>query len=311
MLSEPRIAVLVPCYNEATTIRSVVTRFAAALPQAKIYVYDNNSTDGTAEVARQSGGIVRHEPRQGKGNVIRRMFADTEADIYILVDGDDTYDAGAAPKLVEQLRRNRLDFVNAARRAENAAAFRRGHRAGNRLLSAIVELIFGRQFSDMLSGYKIFSRRFVKSFPAVSRGFEIETELAIHALQLRMPSAEVEASYVDRPEGSHSKLRSYRDGTRILLLIARLVKDEKPLMFFGLMGIAFVLAGIALGVPIVIEYFHTGLVPRIPTAILSCGVITIGVLSILAGLILDVITLARHELKRLAYLAVPAFDDPS
>jgi len=304
--SSVTVAVLIPCYNEEITVGSVVQRFKRALPQATIYVYDNNSSDSTVEVARKHGAIVRSETRQGKGNVIRRMFADIEADVYVMVDGDDTYEAEIAPELVARLLNEQLDFVNGGRRETAKDAYRRGHRFGNWLLSGIVQRIFGRQFGDMLSGYKVFSRRFVKSFPAMSRGFETETELAIHALELRMPCAEVMTSYKERPEGSVSKLNTYRDGWRILMLIAKLIKDERPLAFFGTIGLSAVLVALGLGVPIIGEWLETGLVPRLPTAILSSALVMLGVLSIFAGLILDLITKTRAEMKRLAYLAIPA-----
>jgi glycosyltransferase involved in cell wall biosynthesis len=310
LLERVRIAVLVPCYNEATTIADVVASFRAALPSAKVYVYDNNSTDGTGEVAKEAGAIVRREPRQGKGNVVRRMFADIEADVYVLVDGDGTYDAGAARELATKLIENQLDFVNGARLSTAPEAYRRGHRFGNHMLSWLVQLNFGRQFQDILSGYKVLSRRFVKSFPAMSRGFETETELAVHALELRMPCAEYQAVYKERPAGSVSKLHTYRDGSRILLLILRLVKDERPLQFFGLIGLALVLAGVALSVPLITTYLETGLVPRIPTAILVVGLVLLGVLSFLSGLILDMTTRTRQEIKRLFYLAIPSTGDP-
>jgi glycosyltransferase involved in cell wall biosynthesis len=305
-LERASIAVLVPCYNEAMTITDVVASFRAALPSAKIYVYDNNSTDGTAEIARQAGAIVRRELRQGKGNVVRRMFADVEADLYVLVDGDGTYDAAAAPNLIRMLLEDQLDFVNGARLSTSSEAYRRGHRFGNRLLSSLIRLNFGRQFRDILSGYKVLSRRFVKSFPAMSRGFETETELAVHALELRMPCAESETVYKERPEGSVSKLNTYRDGSRILLLILRLVKDERPLQFFGLIGLALVLVAGFLSVPLIVTYLETGLVPRLPTAMLVVGLVVLGVLSFLSGLILDMTTRTRQELKRLFYLAIPS-----
>jgi glycosyltransferase involved in cell wall biosynthesis len=308
-LKRVRIAVLVPCYNEAATIGDVVQSFAHVLPSANIYVYDNNSTDQTIQIARSAGATVRSESRQGKGHVVRRMFADIEADLYIMVDGDSTYDADAAPMLIEKALDGNLDFVNAARESIDKGAYRPGHRFGNRVLSGLVQMIFGRQFDDMLSGYKILSRRFVKSFPAMSRGFETETELAIHALELRMPSAEVKTRYGERPEGSHSKLRTYRDGFRIVTLIGRLVKDERPFLFFGTIGVLSVALGLVLGLPVVLEYLETGLVPRFPTAILSSGLTVIGTLSFLAGLILDMVTKLRHEMKRLAYLSIPAVNN--
>lgn len=306
--SDPRIAVLVPCYNEELTVAAVVRGFRSALPSARIYVYDNNSTDGTIAHAQEAGAIVRLERRQGKGHVVRRMFADIEADVYILVDGDDTYEAAVAPTVVEQVVQSGLDFVNVARVSTAVAAYRPGHRLGNLVLTQIVRTIFGRECSDMLSGYKGLSRRFVKSFPAMSSGFETETELTVHALELRMPMGELTAHYKERPTGSTSKLRSYRDGWRILMLISRLVRDERPLQFFGLFGLLTVLSGIILGLPIVGTFFETGLVPRLPTAVLSVGLVVLGWLSIFAGVILDLMTKTRHELKRLAYLSVPHFE---
>ena len=300
----PRIAVLVPCYNEALTIAAVVRGFREALPQAVVYVYDNNSGDGTAEAARAAGAVVRFERRQGKGNVVRRMFADIDADVYVLVDGDDTYEVAAAPRLVAELVDNGLDFVNGARVSTAAAAYRPGHRFGNYALTELVRIIFGRQFTDMLSGYKALSARFVKSFPAMSSGFETETELAVHALELRMPCGEIETAYKERPEGSVSKLSTWRDGFRILKLIARLVKDERPLQFFGILGLVVGLCGIALGAPVVATYLETGLVPRLPTAVLSIGLVILGVLSFFAGLILDMVTRTRQEMKRLVYLSI-------
>jgi len=301
----PSIAVLVPCYNEDITIGKVVADFQTALPEATVYVYDNNSRDQTISVARAAGAVVRKEPRQGKGNVVRRMFADIEADIYVLVDGDDTYDAAAARQLVNCLIEDQLDFINALRQSTVKEAYRAGHRFGNWLLTGLVRMFFGRQFNDMLSGYKILSRRFVKSFPAMSIGFETETELAVHALELRMPSTEIATVYKERPPGSVSKLRTYSDGVQIMMLIARLVKDERPLLFFGLVGLALILLGVVLSIPLLITYLETGLVPRIPTAILSVGLVLVGVLSNFAGLVLDMTTKTRREMKRLIYLSLP------
>jgi hypothetical protein len=301
------IAVLVPCYNEEITIEKVVADFRAALPEATVYVYDNNSRDSTIEVARKAGAVVRKESRQGKGNVVRRMFADIEADVYVLVDGDDTYDAAASRMLVDQLVEERLDFINAMRVSTAKDAYRAGHRFGNWLLTGLVRQIFGRQFNDMLSGYKFLSRRFVKSFPAMSSGFETETELAVHALELRMPCTEVATAYKERPPGSVSKLRTYSDGAHIMMLIARLVKDERPLRFFGLLGLLAVVVAVFLSIPLLVTYLETGLVPRVPTAILSVALVIVGVLSIFAGLILDMTTKTRREMKRLNYLSLPTF----
>jgi glycosyltransferase involved in cell wall biosynthesis len=282
------IAILVPCFNEEFTIGQTVSAFREALPPATVYVYDNNSTDRTIEVARAAGAVVRSEARQGKGNVVRRMFADIDADVFVLVDGDATYEARAAPRMVRRAVDENLDFVNGARVSHSVEAYRPGHRFGNYVLTAIVRSLFGKQFTDMLSGYKVFSRRYVKSFPAMSRGFEIETELTVHALELRMPSAEEFTVYGERPSGSVSKLSTFRDGTRILRLIFDLVRNERPLEFFGLVGVALILVAVALAVPLVETYFETGLVPRLPTAVLSVGLIIVGFLSFLAGLILDV-----------------------
>jgi hypothetical protein len=304
----PKIAVLIPCFNEEVTIGKVIADFKSALSEASIYVYDNNSTDKTIAVARTAGAIVRKEPRQGKGNVVRRMFADIQADIYILVDGDDTYDAARSRDLVNYLIDERLDFINAARKPTAREAYRAGHQFGNWLLTGLVRAFFGRQFNDMLSGYKILSRRFVKSFPAMSSGFETETELAVHALELRMPCAEIATSYKERPPGSVSKLRTYSDGMQIMMLIARLVKDERPLLFFGLLGLALIMLGVIVSIPLLFTYLETGLVPRFPTAILSVGLVLVGVLSNFAGLILDMTTKTRRELKRLIYLSLPGLD---
>jgi glycosyltransferase involved in cell wall biosynthesis len=301
----PRIAVVVQCFNEALTVAAVVQRAMAALPGATVYVYDNNSTDDTAAVARKAGAVVGSERAQGKGNVVRRMFADIDADIYVMVDGDNTYDLEAAPALIAELRAQTLDFINAARIDTQAEAYRAGHRLGNQLLSGMVQRIFGRQFADMLSGYKVFSRRFVKSFPAESQGFEIETELTIHALELRMPCGEIETAYGVRPAGSFSKLSTWRDGFRILLLIGRLMRDERPFELFGTIALGFAIASLWLGIPVVIEFAQTHLVPRFPTAILATGVMLVGVMSFSIGLVLDTVTKARREAKRLAYLAQP------
>ena len=304
--SDIKVAVLIPCYNEATPIGSVVADFRAALPDADIYVYDNNSTDDTAEVARAAGAIVRVETQQGKGNVVRRMFADIDADVYVMVDGDNTYEAKAAPDLIARLTEETLDMVSGCRVTEIQEAYRPGHRFGNWMLTSLVAHIFGKRTKDMLTGYRVFSRRFVKSFPALSRGFEIETELTVHALELRMPIADVDTAYIDRLPGSDSKLNTIRDGLRILKMIALLVKEERPLAFFGGIGVFFGVVSIVLGVPIVIEYLETGLVPRFPTAILASAIMVIGVLSVMSGLILDTVTLGRREAKRMAYLSFPA-----
>jgi hypothetical protein len=300
------IAVLIPCYNEEVAVPRVIRDFRKALPNANIYVYDNASSDRTAEVAAQEGALVGHEPYPGKGNVMRRMFSDIDADIYVLVDGDDTYDAQAAPQLVRTLLDKQLDMVNGARVTAIKEAYRFGHRFGNRLLTGLVQVIFGKQFDDMLSGYRVFSRRFVKSFPAISNGFEIETELTVHALELRMKTAEVPIRYKDRPAGSASKLNTIRDGFRILRMIGMLVKEERPLMFFSCMFALLGLLSIGLMTPVFIEYLETGLVPRLPTAVLSSVIMLLAFLSLACGLILDTVTHSRRELKRLAYLEIKA-----
>jgi glycosyltransferase involved in cell wall biosynthesis len=301
-----RIAVLVPCYNEEMAVAHVVAGFRAALPAAEIYVYDNNSSDRTAAVAGEAGAIVRSERRQGKGHVVRRMFADVEADIYVLVDGDATYDAPSAPGMISKLLDERLDMVVGLRIDQSQAAYRRGHRTGNRLLTGFLSSTFGHDFQDILSGYRVFSRRFVKSFPVLSDGFEIETELAVYALELSLPVAEVETPYFARPEGSFSKLNTWRDGFRILGTMLKLYRVEKPLRFFTVIGILLALASIVLAIPIVITFLETGLVPRLPTAVLSMGLMIMALLSVSSGLVLDTVTRGRRETKMLAYLSQPA-----
>ena len=301
-----KVAVLIPCYNEELAIGKVVRDFREALPDATVYVYDNNSRDRTRQVAAEAGAIVRTEPLQGKGNVVCRMFADVQADVYVLVDGDDTYHAASAPEMVRLLVDNQLDMVNGRRVSEIQAAYRRGHRFGNVLLTTLVCSIFGRRFSDILSGYRVFSRRFVKTFPALSGGFEIETELTVHALELRMPTAEVETPYKERPEGSLSKLKTYRDGWKILTTIMLLVKEERPLQFFGGMFGVLMLFSLAISIPVFITYAQTGLVPRLPTAVLATGAVLLACLSLVSGLILDTVTLGRREAKRMRYLQIPA-----
>ena len=302
----PRVAILLPCYNEAAAIGQTIADFRAALPGATIYVYDNNSSDGTAEIARAAGAVVRTERMQGKGHVVRRMFADVEADIYIMADGDATYEAAAAPGLIALLREEQLDMVVGARKSEVEAAYRPGHRLGNKLLTGMLAWLFGRTFTDILSGYRVFSRRFVKSFPVLSEGFEIETEISVHALELRMPVAERITAYAARPEGSESKLNTYRDGWRILMMILTLFRVEKPLAFFGLIGGALAGLSIGLSIPLFLTYFETGLVPRFPTAILATGIMLLAFLNGFCGLILDTVVRGRREMRRLAYLAVKA-----
>jgi hypothetical protein len=298
-----QIAVLVPCRNEAASIAQVVHAFRSYLPAATVYVYDNGSSDETTQVARDAGAQVFSEPLVGKGNVVRRMFADIEADIYLMVDGDGTYDASSAPRLVHYLVTNGLDMVNCARMSSDSAAYRPGHRLGNRLLSGLVARVFGNRLSDMLSGYRAFSRRFVKSFPALSAGFEIETELTVHALELRAPVGELSAPYISRPSGSASKLHTIRDGLRIFRLIVHLVKEERPLQFFTTGFCLLAASSIALGIPVVAQYLATGLVGRLPTAVLATGLMILAFLCLMCGLILDTVTRGRRELKRLLYLA--------
>ncbi|MCU0560086.1 MAG: glycosyltransferase [Desulfobacterales bacterium] len=301
-----RTAVILPCYNEAAAIGDVVRAFRTALPEALIYVYDNNSRDETVARAREAGAVVRREARQGKGHVVRRMFADVEADIYVLADGDGTYDAASAPALVEKLVAERLDMVVGSRlSAYEGEAFRRGHRFGNDLLTGFLGLCFGRTFTDILSGYRVFSRRFVKSFPALSAGFETETELSVHALELRMPIAEVPTAYRARPAGSASKLRTYRDGFRILMMILNLFKEERPLAFFSIIAGLLALISVILAYPVILTYVATGLVPRFPTAILSTGLMILSSLALTCGFVLDTVTHGRREMKRLAYLSIP------
>lgn len=296
---------LVPCYNEEATVATVVADFLAALPDAVVYVFDNNSTDATIARARQAGATVNSVRDPGKGSVVRRMFADIEADIYILVDGDATYEAAAAPKMVEALLEGGLDMVVGARKSDEQAAYRTGHRFGNQLLTTCVMFLFGRTFTDILSGYRVFSRRFVKSFPAHATGFETETELTVHALELRMPVAEIDTAYGARPADSQSKLNTYRDGFRILWTIFGLLKVEKPLLFFSGGFFACAVLSLALAIPVFQTYLDTGLVPRFPTAILSACIMLFGVILLTCGLVLDTVTRGRAEMKRLAYLAIP------
>jgi len=308
-MPDARIAVLVPCYNEEAAIGTVVRDFRAALPSATIYVYDNNSKDETIAKAREAGAVVRNEPRQGKGNVVRRMFADIEADIYILVDGDDTYDASASPALVHKLVDENLDIVSGQRVATGHAAYRAGHVLGNRLLTGLTSMMFRVKLNDMLSGYRIMSRRFVKSFPFTAEGFGIETELTVHAVRLLMPMVEIETRYKERPECSVSKLNTYRDGFRILFTIAALVREERPLVFFTSIFALLAAFSLLIGTPVVLEYFRTGLVPRLPTALVAVGAMVLAFLSLASGLILDTVTRGRWEDKRMAYLAIPGPQD--
>lgn len=305
-MDKPRIAVLLPCYNEEATIGATVRGFREALPDALVYVYDNNSRDSTREVAAKAGAVVRSERQQGKGHVVRRMFADIDADLYVMADGDLTYDPKAAPEMVALMLAEQLDMVVGTRKHEEKEAYRGGHVLGNRLFTGLLASLFGRSFNDIFSGYRVFSRRFVKSFPVLSSGFEIETEMSVHALELRMPVGEVETRYLARPEGSESKLSTYSDGWRILKTIATLYRVERPTLFYGTIGVLLLIAALLLSIPLVITYLNTGLVPRVPTAILVTGMTIVAVLCFFTGLILDTVTRGRREMRRLAYLSLEA-----
>jgi glycosyltransferase involved in cell wall biosynthesis len=306
--AELRIAVLVPCFNEEAAVATVVADFRKCLPGAEIFVYDNNSRDRTAEVASAAGARVRGERRQGKGHVVRRMFADVDADVYVLVDGDATYDAPSAPRMIDRLVNDHLDMVVGFRVDQSVAAYRPGHRTGNWMLTGFLSSVFGEAFKDILSGYRVFSRRFVKSFPVLSDGFEIETELSVHALELALPIAEIETPYYARPEGSVSKLNTWSDGLRILGTILKLYRSEKPLRFFTAIGVFLALVSIGLAIPIIITFLEEGLVPRLPTAVLSMGLMIVAILSVSSGLVLDTVTRGRREMKLLAYLSQPSLN---
>jgi glycosyltransferase involved in cell wall biosynthesis len=305
-----KVAVLIPCYNEEVAISKVIQDFKAALPFADIYVYDNNSSDRTVEFARAAGAIVRVETQQGKGHVVRRMFRDVSADFYIMVDGDDTYEASLAPKMLELAMSGPFDLVNCIRKETEDASYRGGHRWGNLMLTGVVRKVFGSRVHDMLSGFKVFSRRFVKSFPTLAEGFDIETELTVHALEVSMPVAHIEGPYRGRPEGSESKLRTYRDGWRILMLILKLVRHERPLFFFGVIATLLCAASILLSLPLLATYIETGLVPRLPTAVLTTGIMGLSALSLTTGIILDTVTRGRRELRLLMYLQYPISEKP-
>jgi glycosyltransferase involved in cell wall biosynthesis len=305
-IASPTIAVLLPCFNEEAAIAATIAGFKAALPGAAIYVYDNNSRDRTREIAAEAGAVVRSEKQQGKGNVVRRMFADVDADVYVMADGDLTYDPAAAPAMVDLLLAEQLDMVVGTRRHQHKHAYRGGHVIGNRLFTGLLSGLFGRTFSDIFSGYRVFSRRFVKSFPVLSAGFEIETEISVHALELRMPVGEIETVYAARPEGSHSKLSTYGDGWRILKTIVNLYRVERPVLFYGGIGELLLLAAFLLAIPLIRTYLQTGLVPRFPTAILVTGMVIVAMLCVFAGLILDTVTRGRREVRRLAYLSLSA-----
>ncbi len=301
-----RLAVILPCYNEEIAIAKVVAEFRAALPDAVIYVYDNNSSDRTREIALAAGAVVRTERQQGKGHVVARAFADVEADVYVMADGDDTYDASVAAEMVDMLLRDRLDMVTGIRVTTIQAAYRPGHRFGNWMLTGAVRAVFGDRITDMLSGYRVFSRRFVKSFPAMASGFETETEFTVHALELSMPLGEIETAYRERPPGSESKLRTYVDGIRILNTIMMLVKNERPLEFFGIVGVLLLALGLVIGFPVIITFLETQMVPRLPSAVLAVGLVLLSFLLISSGLVLASVARGRKEMKRLAYLAIPA-----
>jgi glycosyltransferase involved in cell wall biosynthesis len=301
-----RVAVLVPCRNEAPTVARVVAEFRAALPGCRVYVYDNDSTDGTGDLARKAGACVRCEARPGKGGVVRRMFAEVDADIYFLVDGDATYDAGSAPAMLARMTDEGLDMLTAVRdEGDRAGAYRRGHRFGNRAFNLLLAGLFGARPADLFSGYRAFSRRFVKTFPASSRGFEIETELTVHALEQRLPTGEMVTPYYERPSDSHSKLSTMRDGLRILRMTGVLFRDERPLAFFGTLAALAAAIGLFLGIGVVVEFMETRLVPRLPTAILATGLMLTAFLGLACGLILDSVARGRREAKRLAYLKEP------
>ena len=301
-----RVAVLLPCYNEEAAIGATIAGFRKALPNATVYVYDNNSTDRTRDIAAAEGAIVRSERQQGKGHVVRRMFADVDADVYVMADGDLTYDPKAAPKMVDLLNEEQLDMVVGTRRHDAKDAYRGGHVIGNRIFTGLLSSLFGRSFSDIFSGYRVFSRRFVKSFPVLSSGFEIETEMSVHALELKMPVGEVETAYGARPEGSESKLSTFGDGWRIFRTIGTLYRIERPTLFYGVIGALLLIAALLLAVPLILTYIETGLVPRVPTAILVTGMTVIAVLCFFAGLILDTVTRGRREMRRLYYLSLGA-----
>jgi glycosyltransferase involved in cell wall biosynthesis len=300
----PSVAVLLPCYNEEATIGATVDGFREALPGATVYVYDNNSTDLTREIAAKAGAVVRSERQQGKGHVVRRMFADIDAEVYVMADGDLTYDPKAAPEMVALLLSEQLDMVVGTRKHEEKEAYRGGHVLGNRVFTGLLAGLFGRSFNDIFSGYRVFSRRFVKSFPVLSSGFEIETEMSVHALELRMPVGEVETRYLARPQGSESKLSTFGDGWRILKTIGTLYRVERPVLFYGTIAVVLLAAAILLSIPLVITYLHTHLVPRVPTAILVTGMAIVAVLCFFTGLILDTVTRGRREMRRLAYLSL-------
>ena len=304
-----KVAVLIPCYNEALSVAQVVRDAKKYLPDAEVYVYDNNSTDDTVKIARKAGAVVRSETHQGKGNVVRRMFADIEADVYVMTDGDATYDIASVPAMIQKLLNERLDMVTGVRKTTEQAAYRSGHQFGNKMMTRIVHWFFGKHTEDMLSGLRVFSRRFVKSYPANSKGFEIETELTVYSSSMRLPVADYETPYYARPDGSHSKLSTFKDGWRILKMIAVLIKEERPLLFFGMGAIILAILSILCAIPVIIQFMETGLVPRIPTAILSVGFMLCAGVSLAMALILDTVSKARKEFRRMKYLATPFYQE--
>lgn len=305
-----KVAVLIPCYNEAVTIGKVVDDFKRVLPDADIYVYDNNSKDNTAAIAEDHGAIVRTEPRQGKGNVVRQMFREIDADYYIMVDGDDTYPAEAAPRLLEPLMNDTADMTvgdrlsNGTYGEENDRAF---HGFGNNLVRWLIKVIYGYAFDDVMTGYRAFNRIFVKTMPVLSEGFQIETELSIHAVDKRFRTTDVPIDYRDRPEGSYSKLSTFGDGAKVLRAIASLFKDHKPMAFFGWLALILIVLGLIAGIPVIAEYFQTGLVPRFPTAILAIALVICGALSFTAGIILD--TVAKTGRKQWELFTYQAYEE--
>lgn len=301
---DKHIAVIIPCYNESIAIAKVIEDFNKSIPEATVYVFDNNSSDDTAKIARNAGANVYSVTRPGKGNVVRRMFADIEADIYVMVDGDATYDAASCPLLINKLMDEHLDMVVGARQHSEKEAYRPGHTLGNKVLTGCVQTIFGGDFTDMLSGYRVFSRRYVKSFPAMAKGFEIETELTVHALELRVPYAEVVTPYDSRMDGSSSKLSTYKDGMRILKTIIKLYSVERPFFFYGILALLLAISGVVFAIPLFHDYFETGLVPRFPTAILSTGLMILAAISFITGILLENVTLGHREMKMLAYLSI-------
>lgn len=299
---QPRIAVFLPCYNEEAVIASVIRSFQQALPEARVYVVDNNSSDRTGDCARATGVPVIVERHQGKGHAVRRAFSEIEADVYVMADGDGTYDVTRAREMIDLLVAERLDMVVGTRHTDSDNAYRSGHRLGNRMFNLVLRHLFGEKFTDIFSGYRVFSRRFVKSFPALSAGFEVETELSVHAIQMALPTAEIATDYFDRAEGTSSKLKTYRDGARILMAMLRLMKHVRPMMMFSVISALFVLLSLGIGLPVVYHFLEVGTVERVPTTIAASGLMLLGAISFVTGLILDSISHLYVTQKRLAYL---------